>query len=133
DPKRFVINYAHKRFGLSKKQAEQFWGALTIEQELIAKGKPVKNESIDQLQTVAQGASDILYQLKPMQNEKEFEHFRLMIDLRKSYLNFSEIKTFYNTDDFTRRDAKKAIPKLEALLEQSQLLNKRFTNLNKEF
>src|SRR5690606_29522802 len=133
DPKEFVIDYAHKRFGLSKKQAEQFWGALTIEQELITKGKPVKSESIDQLQTVAQDASDILYQLKPKQNEKEFEHFRLMIDLRKSYLSFSKIKTFYNSDDFTRTDAKKALPKLDELLEQSQSLNQRFTKLNKGF
>lgn len=133
DPEKFVIRYANQRFGFSKVQGEQFWNALSVEQELITNGKPVKSETIDQLQTVAQGASDILYQLKPIRNENEFEHFRLMIDLRKFYLAFSEIKAFYNSADFTRADANKKIPELEVLLEQSQKLDQRFTELNKNF
>ena len=133
EPKKFVISYATERFGFSKAQGKQFWNALSVEQELITNGKPVKSETIDQLQTVAQGASDILYQLKPIRNEKEFEHFRLMIDLRKFYLAFSEIKAFYNSADFTRADANKKIPELEVLLEQSQKLDQRFTELNKNF
>lgn len=133
EPKKFVISYAAERFGFSKAQGEQFWNALSVEQELITNGKPVKSETIDQLQAVTQGASDILYQLKPIQNENEFEHFRLMIDLRKFYLAFSEIKVFYNSADFTRADANKKIPELEVLLEQSQKLDQRFTELNKNF
>lgn len=133
EPKKFVVEYGNKRFGFSKRQAEEFWKALTIEQELITGGKPAKSETIDQLQTVAQEAADILNQLKPVRNKKEFEHFRLMIDLRKFYLSFSEVKAFYNSADFTRGDAKQLIPDLEALLEKSQTLSQRFTTLNKGF
>ena len=63
----------------------------------------------------------------------EFEHFRLMIDLREFYLKYQELKSVYNSPVFSRDVVKKMLPQFEQLIKQSKKLDKRFYNLNKEF
>lgn len=133
EPKTFVLEYARKRFGLSKQDGLRFWEALTIEPELIVNGKPTKSESIDQMSELAQKAKTTLYELNPSENIKEFEHFRLMIDLRLHYLDFKKIKSIYNSESFTQKQVPQMISNLEILREKSKILDQRFFDLNKGF
>ena len=131
DPKAFVTKYAAERFGFTKPESEKFWETFTIPQEIIRDGKPVN--CLGDLQTETGKIKDILYSLSPKRNQQEFEHFRLMIDLRDFYLKFKEIKAIYNSANFSRDEANKLIPELEKLMEDSKKLDKRFYDLQKGF
>lgn len=133
EPKGFVIEYAKARFGLPYNDGEKLWQALMLKPELIVNGKPQHSESIAEMQKLTKEAKTILYQLDPTKNKKEFEHFRMMIDLREFYLAFKQIKSIYNSEDFTLGDAEKLIPGLEKLLAESKVLDQRFYELNKGF
>ncbi len=133
EPKEFVIEYAIERFGLTAEEGQKLWQALTIDPELIVNGKPQYSATIAEMRSQTKEAKTILYQLHPTKNEKEFEHFRMMIDLREYYLAFKEIKARYNSDNYTLGDAEKLIPGLEKLLAESKVLDQRFYDLNKGF
>jgi len=78
-------------------------------------------------------ARNIMNGLKPVSNQKEFEHFRLMLDLREHYLAFKEVEAVYNSENFTRKNVKQLVPELERLLAESKNLDQRFSKLNKGF
>ncbi|VBB48566.1 conserved exported hypothetical protein [uncultured Paludibacter sp.] len=133
DPKAFVTKYAAERFGFTQSESEKFWETFTIPQELIGDGKPVKSQSIADLQKETHRIKEILYRLSPKRNKKEFEHFKLMIDLREFYLKFKELKAIYNSENFSRNESFVLISQLEDLIKQSKMLDKRFYKLQKSF
>jgi len=132
-PAQFVEKYASERFGFTPDQSRRFRESLFTKQELIREGKLGTSNSISDLQLETEGARTILYSLSPKTNHKEFEHFRLMIDLRSFYLKFKEIKAIYNSETFTRDVARVLLPRIEALIRHSKELDKRFYELNKGF
>lgn len=133
DPETFVQEYARKRFGLGKEDADILWEFFSRPMELIQNGKPVKSESIEQMQKEFSVIRDQLVQLKPSRNEKEFAHFKLMADLRMHYLDFKIIESKYNSPNFSTEEAPKLLEDLEAVFEDAKELDKRFFELNKGF
>ena len=133
DPEKFVINYANERFDLSNQDGEKLWKALSVNQELLVDGKPKVSKTIAKMRLDSNEAHELLYQLKPLRNKKEFEHFKLMIDLREYYLAFSELESMYNSPQFSLKNSTDLIPKLNELRIESKKLDKRFTKLNKGF
>lgn len=133
DSKGFVRSYAKERFGLDDKDGAKLWQALTLQPGLILAGKPAGNYSISGLLRENELARKQLNILKPLKNQKEFEHFRLMADLRSYYLDFKKLDSIYNSNGFTRAQAKQLIPGLRKLLNESKELDQRFYDLNKGF
>jgi hexosaminidase len=133
NPQNFVVQYAGERFGLEGNDPEKFWQALIVPPEPIVEGQPTSSRSIAEMRATLDTAREIMNGLKPVRNQKEFEHFRLMLDLRDHYLAFKELEAKYNSENFTRKDVKQLIPELEQLLAGSKNLDKRFSSLNKEF
>lgn len=133
DVKPFIIKYATERFGLTNTESQNFLEALITPQELIKDGIPAKGNSINDLLNITEKIKKTLYDLSPQKNKMEFEHFRLMIDLREYYLRYQELKSTYNSPYFSRDKAKEMLPQLELLIKQSKKLDKRFYSLNKEF
>lgn len=133
DPEKFVVSYAKGRFGLLESDGEKLWKALTVAPELLIYGKPKNSNSISEIRKSNDVARKVLNELKPSDNKKEFEHFRLMADLRDFYLAFEEVNAQYNSESFNQNKAKELIPELEKLKEESKILNQRFTELNKGF
>ena len=133
DVKSYIIKYASDRFGFTNTESEKFWQTFITQQELIKDGFPVKSGSINDLLSETENIKNTLYALSPQKNKMEFEHFRLMIDLREFYLKYQELKSVYNSPIFSRDMAKKMLPQFEQLIKQSKKLDKRFYNLNKEF
>ena len=78
-------------------------------------------------------ARKILNELKPVRNKKEFQHFRLMADLREYYLAYKELESEYNSENFTRNKSNQLIPELERLRLELKKLDDRFSDLNKGF
>ena len=133
DVKSYIIKYASERFGFTNNESEKFLQTFITPQELIKDGFPVKSESINNLLSVTENIKNTLYALSPQKNKMEFEHFRLMIDLREFYLKYQELKSVYNSPDFSKDIAKEMLPQFEQLIKQSKKLDKRFYSLNKEF
>ena len=89
--------------------------------------------SIAEMRSSSDVARKLLYGLKPTRNEQEFEHFRLMADLRNYYLAFKELESVYNSDQFVISNSEQLATELERLLDESKTLDQRFADLNKGF
>ena len=133
DPEKFVVSYAKERFGLSGSDGEKLWKALTVPPVLLVYGMPAVGKSIAEMRESKNVALKILNELKPVRNKKEFEHFRLMADLREYYLAYKELESEYNSQNFTRNKSNQLIPELERLRLESKKLDNRFSDLNKGF
>jgi len=133
NPEKFVVKYANKRFGFNKSDGVKLWNALSVSQELIIEGKPKVSETINKMEQDAAIVSKLLYSLKPIKNKKEFEHFKLMIDVRQFYLAFSRLESTYNSPGFSIDKTAQLIPELKELVAKSKKLDKRFIELNTGF
>ena len=133
EPRGFVIRYAQERFGLTADQGGVLWEVLTTDPELIADGKPVVSASISIMKGNVEAAVARMKMLKPSKNISEFEHLRLMLDLREQYLAFKEVESVFNSDSFSVDKKQSIVPALEQLLVQAKKLDKRFARLNRGF
>ena len=133
DPKKFVVRYADERFGLSLIDGGKLWQTLIVSPELIVEGKPAVSPSIAKMRDSNNLSRKLLNELKPVRNKKEFEHFRLMADLREYYLAYKELESEYNSENFTRNKSNQLISELKRLRLESKKLNNRFLDLNKGF
>lgn len=129
----FVINYTKERFGFSKEEGKLFWDILTTPQEVVVKGKDSKDKSVKDILNETKNLQSELYGLYPKNNIKEFEHYKLMFDIRVQYLMFKEIESAYESDNFDRSQAPAYLEKLSKLVVEAKKINKRFITLNKGF
>jgi len=71
--------------------------------------------------------------LSPRQHSNEFEHYRLMLDLRINYLCYKEIEFIYNSDDYIMAQAAGLAQKLNKIISEADKLDKRFIQINKDY
>jgi hypothetical protein len=133
DPHKFVVHYAADRFGLAEAEGELLWETLTIAPELIVNGRPANSPSIRAMRDTVAAAVAKMKILKASKNIDEFEHLRLMLDLRDHYLAFKEVESRFNSPDFSIDDRESIVAELEPLIRDSRKLDKRFARLNKGF
>ena len=133
DPHKFVVHYAVDRFGLTEAEGELLWETLTIAPELIVNGRPANSPSIRAMRDTVAAAVAKMKILKASKNIDEFEHLRLMLDLRDHYLAFKEVESRFNSPDFSIDDRESIVAELEPLIRDSRKLDKRFARLNKGF
>ena len=72
-----------------------------------------------------------LYELQPEKNKDEFEHYRLMADIRMFYLTYQKIEAETNDPNFDNSKIPSTLMQLKKLLSDAKLIDKRFINLNK--
>jgi hexosaminidase len=131
----FVANYTQHQFGFTKTDAATFWAALKaapyeIKQGTVEAPAPI---TVRQLLDSATAARQKLYALKPLKNQQEFEHFKLMADIRVYYLTYQEIEKEANQSGFNDELREVAINRLKELLSYSKNLDDRFKQLNQDF
>jgi hypothetical protein len=133
DPQAFVVRYARERFGLTEGEGEMLWETLTISPELIVNGKPAVSPSIAAMRETVEEAVSKMKSLKPQSNTVEFEHFRLMLDVRLHYLKFKEAEARFNSPGFSIDDKESLVADLEELIAGTKDLDRRFAKLNRGF
>ena len=133
DPKAFTLSYAVSRFGITQKEASKLWETFELVPELLVHGKPVKSQDIATMIAANDKVRAVLNALRPIRNEKEILHFRLMADLRDYYLQYKAALAKYNGDGFGIESAASLLPTLKALVASAKELDQRFTTLNKGF
>ncbi len=126
----FVKNYTLKNYGFDEAQSKTFWKALTTAPYEVTQGVVSnKNVSINQLLDSAKLAAKQFEQLKPLKNQEEFEHYRLMADIRVQYLTYMALEIEVNGVDFKESRIPEIIKQLKQI--DTAKLDKRFIALNK--
>ncbi|OFY39029.1 MAG: hypothetical protein A2X18_05715 [Bacteroidetes bacterium GWF2_40_14] len=133
DAEAFVIKYSQERFGFSQEEGKLLWDILTAPQEEVVKGKDLNKKSVSEILKETKYLRSELYRLRPKTNTKEFEHFKLMFDIRVQYLLFKEAEWEYESRNFKREVASAYIDKLSLLVDEAKKIDKRFINLNRGF
>lgn len=133
DPKAFILDYGKERFGLKKKDAQSLYDFLFSPPELISNGRPTNSPSISAMKKDFGIVRNDLVVINPTKHKKEFEHFKLMADLRMHYLDYKEVEAEYNSPDFRTSQTPQLVEKLNTILEDAQVLGERFFALNKGF
>ncbi|HVY75363.1 MAG TPA: hypothetical protein VG890_11065, partial [Puia sp.] len=128
----FVRNYCAIRYGFNTSQTDSFWHALTAAPYEVSQGV-VSDPSVSLpiLIDSARQAAAILHSLKPSKGEPEFEHYRLMADIRLFYLEYQGIGAEANAASFTSDQVPALLTRLKQLKAKEAGLNKRFAELNK--
>ena len=89
--------------------------------------------TLKQLLDSTKQAGKILYGLKPVRNQQEFEHYKLMEDIRIHYLTYEEIEKLVNADGFTPAQLPGILIQLKNLMIEGAQLDQRFNALNKDY
>jgi hexosaminidase len=129
----FIEKYAADKYGFNKEQSAKFRSALKMAPYEIQQGevKSPRPMSVQNLLDSASMTAETFRDLVPSHHKDEFEHHRLMADVRVYYLTYQRIEKQVNSDAFTKEELPNVISLLKNLLADSEKLNKRFIALNK--
>src|SRR5690606_39211887 len=119
DPETFVHHYAKERFGLDGAAAGALWALLSAPPKLITNGKPAGGGTIAQL---SEGYDEIGKRINacvPKRHQDEFEHFKLMADLRMHYLAFKAVEARHNAEGYTPAEAPELLSALDNILQEA--------------
>lgn len=134
DPKAFVTNYAQERFGLTAPEGEELWEILTATQAVVTRGKDKAGNSVTAIRNQTGKLRDRLYAMNPIRNREEFEHYRLMFDIRMQYLAFKNIESICNSSRFNWSMAPELLERLRGeVMSLTPDLDRRFTELHKGY
>lgn len=128
----FIYSYAQQQYGLTAAAAVDFWKALKAAPYEVTQGKVVSEPALT-IQSVLDSAvhsAELLKNLKPKLNKQEFEHYRLMADIRVQYLRYYALEIEVNAPDFNLSGIPSVLNRLAAL--DTKSLDKRFAKLNKD-
>jgi len=131
----FIEKYCNDHFGFNSAQSMVFWKALRTAPYEIQQGKVIapSNITVQQLLDSNRIAVKILYNLKPLKNIDEYEHFKLMADIRDYYLQYQLIEKQVNESTFNDTEKASVLSALKQLQSISKKLDQRFSELNKGF
>ena len=129
----FVISYTQRRFGLTLSESELLWQILKAPQNLVKSGKDTNSSAILEIKDDAVKLQKQLSTLKPKANRNEFDHLRIMLDIRVQYLVFKELEARYQSPEFSRSLAKSILKELEVLIVESNKTDMQFNELNNGF
>ncbi len=128
----FIDAYCKTQYGFTAEQSARFWKALkTTPYEIIHdEVQSQEHISVKQLLDSTIAAASILNALNPTKNQEEFEHYRLMEDIRVHYLQFHEILHRLNSPEFNSQQLTGILDELKKLIVTEKILNGRFIELN---
>lgn len=139
-PSDFSRNYAKQRFGLTNSDAEALWHILTsryLSEKIdigsvplsgVAGLSPEKRVASLYLAEVSK-LKNKLAGIHPQKNNQEFSHYKMQVEIREFYLRFRVIQDVVQSATFSEKDKTQVIKQLDALLKDSQTLDKQFKKL----
>jgi len=131
----FIKKYCAEQYGFTAAESAAFLKALKTGPYEIVHGE-VESKfrlSAKQLLDSTQAAMDVLYGLKPSKNKPEFEHYRVMMEIRRNYLRFHSILEEINSAEFKPTQIPGVLKELQNLLIAQDIADTHFSGLNKDF
>jgi hypothetical protein len=131
----FIIKYCEEQYGFNVPESARFWKALkTTPYEIIhGKVESPTQIAIKQLLDSTQVAAETLYDLHPLKNKDEFEHYRLMTGIRLHYLEFQNVLYRVNSSSFTTDMVPGILLELKNMMINEEVLSMHFIELNKNY
>lgn len=130
DVNTFIQGYGSDRFGFKPKQSSMFLRVMTSTAFEINQGKiSPAGSDIKNVIDSAVFVAETLHRLQPLRNKHEYEHFRLMADIRLRYLQFKHIEMQINAETFSDEQLPGVLAELRRLRKQRP--DKRYIRLNK--
>jgi hypothetical protein len=127
DPAAFVRAYAVSRFGLTIAESDRFYDALMADASTVYKPAAKFYHPPKPVLESVKKACAAFSALRPKRNRDEFDHFRLMFDIRCNYLSFKVLEESVQAESFRESGKPAAAKQLKALIKQSDALAKRFS------
>ena len=133
EPTQFIRNYCHDHYGLDETDAARFQKALFNASYKVVDEKVVSpsNISLETLLDSARQSAVTMHSLKPTKNPQEFEHYRLMADIRVYYLTYQTIEAAVNTAT-SIQDYQNYAGRLRTLINTEPQLDQTFNQLNSQ-
>ena len=105
---------------------------MTITPFLVDNGNVLSKDqwSISILLDSTRHALKTLRDLAPAKNKDEFEHFRLMMEIRENYLAFKHIEATVNAVSFGPENLSEVLARLEEIIERGTKIGDKFIRLN---
>jgi hexosaminidase len=131
---KFISQYGASRYGFDSTASRLFWQALKTAPYEVKEGS-VESPMPMTLKALADSsaaAAQTLRALHPVRNEKEFDHYRLMADIRVQHLRFLDIVREANSQGFNRDSIPAVLQRLRALMAENTGLSQRFIDLNRD-
>src|SRR5690348_2369428 len=115
DIPQFIETYSKEQYGFNDEQSSSFWKALTTCPYEINQGEVMARQDItvSQLADSQALAVKTLYELQPQKNKEEFEHYRLMADIRMLYLSYQKIEAEVNGASFNNSQVASTLTQLK--------------------
>ena len=130
DVKSFITRYAKDRYGLSPAEIETFSEYMFMPQNEIRRGSDTKGVPVETVLNNCLEMKSKIDKISPTVNSSEFEHYKMMSDIRINYLEFKVIESIYESDEFNRSYAPRLKERLKKTINDRELLSKRFADLN---
>jgi hexosaminidase len=133
DAATFIGRYCHDRYGLDGDGGRRFEKALFNAPYKVIDGKVVASTgmTLDALLDSARESAGVLRSLRPAQHMEEFEHYRLMADIRVYYLSYLVIEGKVN-NAVSIADFQRYAAEVRALMATEAPLDEAFGRLNGE-
>ena len=131
-PEAFIREYAREHYGFDDNAQNLLLDYFQTPQETLPKGNGDPNQLRTQLER-CENIRNRMRQLKPLRHPTDFEHLRLMLDIRIHYLRFKLAEADYESPAFTRTQHRELTLRMKSLRSDGRKLQKRFVRLNRNF
>ncbi len=126
----FALKYARRRFGLDEADAAIVRDYYLMPQLLVDRnGRDRSGRPLAEVLAECRAMKEKLDALRPKSSAGEFEHLRLMLDLRINYLAFRQVEIAYESPDCDISRAAALLSELKPLVEEADRLDARFVRL----
>jgi hypothetical protein len=152
NPDSFILSYGTTRFGLTVNESNSLLELLKTPQELIKNGKEEstdkalfaghenatirileKERDVYEVKNAFVNLQSKMNSIQPKFNKTEFEHLRLMLDLRVYYLEKKCLEAEFQSQSFDGKNAIILLQQTDKLIAKSKIITKRFVTLNKGY
>lgn len=134
DYESFIKKYAEKQFGFNTNEVEIILNMFMTPAYVVAGNKIQGNPELP-ISKVYEHIEEIktsIDKLKPKKNEKEFEHLKLMLDIRANHLALKNQEALFNADNLTAQHGKDIFKVVKEIKAEEERIDKEFIRLNKE-
>ena len=133
DTEKFILSYAEERYGLPPGDARTFLEYFKLPQTVVRRGSDANGTAVGQLIKDIAALRHGFDRLTPSKNPGEFEHYRMMLDIRINYLMYKEIEFEYNSPTYEISKAPELKMRLQKVILQADKLGERFVKLNESY
>lgn len=137
EPEAFVRRYAQDSLGLNAAQADILWRYFCMPQEMVtvnaAGTRDAAGRTVPEVLADCEALRRDMETLPVGKKGSQIAHLNLMLDIRINYLKFKAVEAEYQASSFSRAGFAPLRDRMQAVLREAAVLDKRFARLHKSY